>query len=141
MGSLVRSVTRYVPTTVLAIQKPTYREYEVRLIKWDTCFTVNTPWACLSATGNETDEQLGRIGGGFSTKDEAIAEANKICRYWDANEFVRERLLNNIRWHGSIVGPCRTADEFNLSLDGIFEYARGRRPLPKGTKLHAVQLH
>ena len=59
MGQLITSTMRYVPSRYGAI------EFEIRLVYWPDaqpvpCFTINTPSACLPATGKETAESLAR---------------------------------------------------------------------------------
>lgn len=138
MGTLIRAVNRFIPWSELSQELITAREYEVRLVKWDRDFTINTPWACLPATGNESEEDLAARGGGFATAEEALAEGNRKYPHWTANEAVRDRLLTNKHHHGPLVGASRTADEFDLDWDKIHDYARGALKLPKGTVRHEI---
>lgn len=59
MGQLITSTMRYVASRYGAM------EFEIRLVYWPEaqpapCFTINTPSACLPATGQETGESFAR---------------------------------------------------------------------------------
>jgi hypothetical protein len=133
----IRGIKRFVARWGLDYP-PQYQEVEVRLMRGNArpegVYCIITPWACLGANIDATDQELiSALGTSFETADEALAHAKRKAPFagTPANEAIRDQVFNARYHYGPLVGTYRVADKHSVSYDAILAIARGEIKAPK----------
>lgn len=127
---LIRAIPAFYPQFPLGCE-PSAVPCELRIVEGqDGTRFLQTPFAFMRAYGDDDAErQIGR--GYYATQ--ADCEAYLAAEYpqWKAAVPIMDALFTSRHHYGAIVGDARIADKLNVTVDELYNLARGHRSVSR----------